>query len=172
MPIIFLTSTLSLRFDGSRLRETIPVPLLMNYLMEMEELEAEKQSLFTVLTEPYVNALDHGVLELDSTLKNDPAGFEAYFEMRERRLAGVDDGYVFFELSAEQLPARRCILLRIEDSGEDFDISSPPASHNSGTAFSGRGLDIVRDLCESLRFEGQGNVALARFSWNTAAAES
>ena len=163
---------LSLRFDGSSLRETNPVPLLVNYLMEMEELETERQSLFAVMTELYINALDHGVLELDSTLKNDPAGFEAYFNMREQRLAGLDDGYVVFELSAEQLPARRCILLRIEDSGEGFDISSPPGIHNQGSAFSGGGLAIVRNLCESLRFEGKGNVALARFSWNTAAAES
>jgi CheY-like chemotaxis protein len=158
---------LSLRFDGARLCETNPVPVLVNYLMEMEELQAERQSLFTVMTELYVNALDHGVLGLDSNLKNDPAGFEAYFQTRESRLASLDNGYVKFDLAAEQVGARRSILLRVEDSGAGFDIDGPGLSGDRINALSGRGLVIIRDLCESLKFEGNGNIAIARFSWNT-----
>ncbi len=158
---------LSLRFDGARLRETSPVPVLVNYLMEMEELEAERQSLFTVITELYINALDHGVLALDSTLKTDPAGFEAYFQTRESRLASLDSGHVIFNLSVEQESTRRSILLRVEDSGKGFDFANLVAPHDGDMALSGRGLVLIRDLCESLEFEGKGNVAVARFSWNT-----
>ena len=131
---------LSLRFNGTRLRETNPVPILVNYLTEMEELEAERQSLFTVITELYVNALDHGVLGLDSKLKSDPAGFEAYFQTRESRLASLDSGYVIFNLSVEQESSRRSILLRIEDSGKGFDFenNAPPTARE--IALSGRGL--------------------------------
>jgi len=158
---------LSLRFNGTRLRETNPVPILVNYLTEMEELEAERQSLFTVITELYVNALDHGVLGLDSKLKSDPAGFEAYFQTRESRLASLDSGYVIFNLSVEQESTRRSILLRIEDSGKgfDFDNHAPPTARE--IALSGRGLLLIRDLCESLEFHGKGNIAIARFSWTT-----
>lgn len=158
---------LSLRFNGTRLRETNPVPILVNYLTEMEELEAERQSLFTVMTELYVNALDHGVLGLDSNLKSDPAGFEAYFQTRESRLSSLDSGYVIFNLSVEQESARRSILLRIEDSGKGFDFENhaPPSARE--VALSGRGLLLIRDLCESLEFHGKGNIAIARFSWTT-----
>ena len=158
---------LSLRFNGTRLRETNPVPILVNYLTEMEELEAERQSLFTVITELYVNALDHGVLGLDSSLKSDPAGFEAYFQTRESRLASLDSGYVIFNLSVEQESTRRSILLRIEDSGKGFDFENhaPPTARE--IALSGRGLMLIRDLCESLEFHGKGNIAIARFSWTT-----
>ncbi len=158
---------LSLRFNGSRLRETNPVPVLVNYLMEMEELEAERQSLFTVMTELYINALDHGVLGLDSNLKVDPAGFEAYFQTRESRLANLDSGYVIFNLSVEQESARRSILLRIEDSGRGFDFENhaPPIARE--TALSGRGILLIQDLCESLEYHGKGNIAIARFSWST-----
>jgi len=158
---------LSLRFDGARLRETNPVPVLINYLMEMEELEAERQSLFTVITELYLNALDHGVLALDSTLKADPAGFEAYVQTRESRLASLDNGYVIFNLSVEQKAARRSILLRVEDSGKGFDFANHAAPNAGDMALSGRGLVLIRDLCESLEFEGNGNIAVARFSWST-----
>ena len=157
---------LSLRFNGARLRETNPVPILINYLMEMEELEAERQSLFTVMTELYLNALDHGVLDLDSSLKSDPSGFAVYFETRESRLAGLDGGYVIFNLSVEQESTRRSILLRIEDSGEGFDFQNftPPPDK---AALSGRGILLIQDLCESLEYHGKGNIAIARFSWET-----
>ncbi len=158
---------LSMRFNGARLRESNPVPILMNYLMEMEELEAERQSLFTVMTELYVNALDHGVLDLNSSLKSDPTGFGDYFEARESRLASLDSGYVIFNLSVEQEPRRRSILLRIEDSGQGFDFDNHIPLPNSETALSGRGILLIRDLCESLEYHGKGNIAIARFSWST-----
>ena len=158
---------LSMRFNGARLRETNPVPILVNYLMEMEELEAERQSLFTVMTELYINALDHGVLGLDSNLKANPAGFEAYFQTRESRLANLDNGYVIFNLSVEQESSRRSILLRIEDSGKGFDFENHNPPLDEATALSGRGLLLIQDLCESLEFHGKGNIAIARFGWST-----
>ena len=158
---------LSMRFNGARLRETNPVPILVNYLMEMEELEAERQSLFTVMTELYINALDHGVLGLDSNLKADPAGFETYFQTRESRLTNLDSGHVIFNLSVEQESTRRSILLRIEDSGKGFDFENHNPPTDEVTALSGRGLLLIQDLCESLEFHGKGNIAIARFGWST-----
>jgi serine phosphatase RsbU (regulator of sigma subunit) len=158
---------LSLRFNGSRLRETNPVPILLNYIMEMEELEDEKQSLFTVITELYVNALDHGVLGLDSKLKVDPDGFGYYFEERESRLASLDSGHVMFNLSVEQESNQRSIMLRIEDSGAGFDFNSYPLHSDQDTALSGRGIILIKDLCESLEYHGKGNIAVAIFNWNT-----
>ena len=158
---------LSMRFNGSRLRETNPVPILVSHLMEMEELEAERQSLFTVMTELYVNALDHGVLGLDSNLKSDPDGFETYFQTRESRLASLDSGYVIFNLSIEQESNRRSILLRIEDSGKGFDYKNQDYRQLQDTDLSGRGIMLIRDLCESLEYHGKGNIAIARFSWST-----
>jgi two-component sensor histidine kinase len=156
-----------MRFNGARLRETNPVPILVNYLMEMEELEAERQSLFTVMTELYINALDHGVLGLDSNLKTDPAGFEAYFQTRESRLANLDSGHVIFNLSVEQESSRRSILLRIEDSGKGFDFENHDPPLDEATALSGRGRLLIQDLCESLEYHGKGNIAIARFGWTT-----
>ena len=158
---------LSLRFDSPRLRATNPVPVLANYLMEMEALDNERQALFTVLTELYSNALDHGVLALDSALKNDPAGFEKYSKIRESRLSRLDSGFVLFDLTAEQRGDQRSILLRVEDSGEGFDFTNLASSASVENALSGRGLILIRELCESLEFAGQGNIAIARFSWHS-----
>ena len=159
---------LSLRFDGARLRETNPVPILVSYLMEIEQLEEQRKALFTVLTELYINALDHGVLGLDSSLKSDPSGFEKYFRTREKRLAKLERGYVIFDLTVEQESGRRSILLRVEDSGKGFDYDEHTLITNWQMALSGRGIFLIQDLCDYLEYEGDGNIAVARLSWSTA----
>jgi two-component sensor histidine kinase len=124
------------------------------------------------MTELYVNALDHGVLGLDSSLKASPDGFEVYFLTRESRLASLDSGYVIFNLSIEQESSRRSILLRIEDSGNGFDFENYIPPMHRDIALSGRGLMLIRDLCESLEFYGKGNIAVARFGWSTSEPEA
>jgi len=159
--------SLSLRFDGERLRETNPVPILVSHLMEMEQLESERKSLFTVLTELYLNALDHGVLGLDSSLKADSTGFETYFSTRQKKLSRLKSGFVKFDLTVDQEGSRRSILLRVEDSGDGFDFEDHSLITNWQMALSGRGIFLVQELCDSLEYHGNGNIALARFSWKT-----
>ena len=157
---------MSLRFNGSRLRETNPVPILVNYILEMEDLQEERHSLFTVITELYINALDHGVLGLDSRLKGDAPGFADYFSEREKRLIDLDSGYVAFNLSIEQDSGRRSVVLRVEDSGVGFDFSATPDTEPE-LKLSGRGILLVKGLCKSLEYHGKGNIAVATFSWTT-----
>jgi serine phosphatase RsbU (regulator of sigma subunit) len=153
---------------GKRLSETNPVPLIINHIMEMEGIESERQSLFTVLTELFVNSLDHGILGLSSRLKSDPAGFAEYFTQRESRLAQLESGFVIFNLAAEQNDNVRSILIRIEDSGKGFDYSNLLATDlEDNTSFSGRGIYLIRDLCETLSYLGKGNIAEAIYSWKT-----
>ncbi len=153
---------------NKRLRETNPVPIIINQIMEMEGIEAERQSLFTVLTELYVNALDHGVLGLDSSLKSDPTGFALYFKEREKRLVDLDNCHVIFHLTIEQNDNVRSIMVKVEDSGNGFDyqnLSIPdPQNH---TSLSGRGIVLVKELCESLNYIGKGNISEAIYSWKT-----
>jgi len=157
---------LTLKFTGVKLRETNPVPILVNQIMEMEALEDQRQSLFTVITELYVNALDHGVLGLDSSMKSDAAGFARYFEERESRLSTLDSGHVIFDLSVRQQTEGRNIELRVEDSGDGFDFQNHRAPSADSTMLSGRGILLVKDLCDSLVYEGKGNIVKAAIDLN------
>lgn len=157
----------SFSLKNKRLRETNPVPIIINQIMEMEGIEAERQSLFTVLTELYVNALDHGVLGLNSKIKSDPAGFTIYFQEREKRLSDISLGHVNFHLAIEQNDNIRSIKVRVEDSGDGFDFNNFPIPGSDNTALSGRGILLVRDLCESLNYLGNGNISEAIYSWKT-----
>ena len=158
----------SLTLKDNRLRQTNPVPIIIGQVMEMEGIEEERQSLFTVLTELYVNALDHGVLGLDSALKSDPSGFAQYFSEREQRLDNLQTGHVSFYLNVEQNEDSRSMKIRIEDSGKGFDYHNHDVlTADNNTSLAGRGILLIKDLCESLNYQDAGNVVEAIYNWKT-----
>ena len=157
-----------LNLKNSRLRETNPVPIIINQLMEMEGIESERQPLFTVLTELYVNALDHGVLSLESSMKSDSDGFARYFQQREERLSTLTQGHIVFHLAINHFEDFRSIKIRIEDSGEGFDYLNPAIRDTPDPArFSGRGILIINQLCDSLTHYSKGNITEAIYSWKS-----
>lgn len=158
---------LSTKFFGERLRETNPVPILVSHIMELEGAQSERQTIYTVLTELYLNALDHGVLGLSSSLKSDPGGFAQYFSDRESRLLNLKSGYVCFDLSSRQDTGFREITLRVEDSGDGFDYKNHKPPTVDQVALAGRGIVLIEGFCESLTYEGNGNIATAVYRTNT-----
>ena len=60
----------------------------------------QREPLFTVLAELFNNALDHGILELDSGLKRDVEGFSEYYKQRIERLEKLENGQVAFHFQA------------------------------------------------------------------------
>jgi len=152
---------------GGQLRQADPVPMLINYLQEMAGLKEHRRPLFTILTELFVNALDHGVLQMDSRLKEGPEGFSRYFERRERLLEELTSGFVRIGVRIHPEPQGGFIVIQVEDS-EGFDIDARPLTPGEPPLFSGRGITLVESLCESLRFLTPGNRAEAIYRWTTA----
>ena len=73
-----------LRPDSLRYQD--PVPLLLHLLMEVPTLRRYSGQLFTIITELYNNALEHGLLGLSSALKQAPEGFKSYYNARNDHL--------------------------------------------------------------------------------------
>ena len=71
------------------------------------------------------------------------------------------------ELVVEQVDHQRHIQLRVEDSGEGFDYENYCPPEEDSIALNGRGLMLIESLCESLSYEGKGNIAKASFTWVT-----
>jgi len=154
-------------FEGRQLRGADPVPLVINYVRALIDADTQCQVLFTVLSELYVNALDHGVLGLDSALKCDAEGFERYFVEREKRLVALDDGRISISFRYQPQSGGGCIRLRVEDSGAGFDYRAVLAEdRQKRSALYGRGIYLVRQLCQSLRYEGYGNRVVAEYRWD------
>lgn len=132
-----------------------PVPLLLSQLDELGQVGALHSTLFTVLTELYLNALDHGVLGLDSTLKQAKDGFWHYLAERQRRIEALTAGWVSIGISCGGSPQEQNLCIEVRDSGQGFDWLTRTAPESVQPH--GRGIELVRQLTESLRYEGCGN---------------
>jgi CheY-like chemotaxis protein len=157
-----------LTLHGSQLRNADPVPILINYIQETAGLHAHRRPLFTVLTELYVNALDHGILQLDSKLKQAEEGFTHYFQQREQRLQSLTDGAIRIGLRIHNLQDGGYMVIQVEDSGRGFDINRLVPQQLPETLYSGRGITLVRSLCKQLRYTPPGNKAEAIYAWSEA----
>ena len=150
---------------GSRLRDADPVPLIINHVQELEGIDNHRRLLFTILTELYVNALDHGVLQLDSSLKSSPDGFTRYFEEREKRLAEIAEGHIRISVQTHPMDNGGEVVINLEDSGPGFDFTSYLLEMPEELRPSGRGIRLLLELCDSVTFEPPGNRVEAVYSW-------
>lgn len=149
----------SLELDARALREVSPLQPVADGVARMEAIDDEaRQALLTVLAELYSNCLEHGVLGLDSGLKDSPDGFAAYYEGRQQALEELHVGRVRIQLDRRSDDAGPFLLIRMTDSGSGFDYHGLLAGDQTDdSALSGRGLTLIRAMCESLRYYGRGN---------------
>ena len=153
---------LSLRLEAAQLRSLDIVPLLMSWLDQLQLEERHRGTTFMVLAELVNNALDHGLLQLDSAVKQEPDGFERYLTLRAQRLAQLQSGSI--ELSVEHLIQDGTAYLRItvHDSGEGFAHQDFMGRLTTAdTLPSGRGISLIKAIAGDLRFHGNGNQAVA-----------
>jgi len=152
--------------EGPRLLRVDPVPLLINQIQELESLKEQRRIIFTILSELYINALDHGILKLDSALKAEPGGFTTYFTEREKRLKALSEGQITISIYSRLYSAGGEIVIQVEDSGPGFDYKSYIANIKSHSSIpSGRGLMLTRELCRSFTYSGTGNKVEAVYTW-------
>ncbi|MDF1528980.1 MAG: fused response regulator/phosphatase [Sedimenticola sp.] len=157
----------SITLPGSRLSNSDPIPLLINHIQEMEGLQKHRRLLFTLMTELYINALDHGLLKLDSSMKSSPEGFAEYFSAREQRLAILSTGFIKISIQTRSSQQGGKMTIRVEDSGEGFDINRIDTTDSASTEkLSGRGILLLNSLCESVHYEAPGNKVEVIYSWN------
>ena len=142
-----------------------PLSTLLNVLMEVPSLRGFSSTLYTILAELYTNALDHGVLKLDSVLKSTPAGFSEYYLQREQRINEITEGFVRIYITHMAHVDGGTLKVRIEDSGDGFDYTRDTAGGLTSYGYSGRGIALVEKLCSSVKYHGCGNIAEVEFSW-------
>lgn len=113
-----------------------------------------RQRAFTVFAELISNGLDHGILDLDSDLKNDFAGFAEYLQLKEERLENVPADanlgmkFVF-------TPSTNEIEFEITDSGKGYDMNK--VSEMNDEKLSGRGVELINKLCTNVEVFEPGN---------------
>lgn len=156
-------------FRASTLRRFNPLPYLLQLLLEVHGLRSQSGALYSVLTELYSNALEHGVLGLDSTLKSSASGFASYYQQRAARLAALDSGYIRLHFNVTREGEGGRLSVRVEDSGQGFNVDTILALPPVVDELYGRGLALVRELSEKASWSTDGRTARVEFCWGAKA---
>ncbi|EGH14725.1 response regulator, partial [Pseudomonas savastanoi pv. glycinea str. race 4] len=142
----------SFEFRASTLRRFNLLPYVLQLLLEVHGLRNQGAALHMVLGELYSNALEHGVLGLDSALKHDAAGFALYYQQRAERLGMLQTGFIRVTVRVEPVAAGGRLTLSVEDSGQGFDIEKVRMQIPAGNELYGRGLRLVCELSREARW--------------------
>ncbi|MFJ2428631.1 fused response regulator/phosphatase [Pseudomonas sp. P1.31] len=161
--------SVSFEFRGATLKRFNPLPYLLQLLLEVHGLRGQSGALYSVLAELYSNALEHGVLGLDSSLKRDAVGFARYYEQRNTRLEALQDGYVRVHLQVTPQEQGGCLVIRVEDSGKGFDVARVMERPLENVRLSGRGVSLVRQLGRNASWSDEGRSARVEFFWEVQA---
>ncbi len=127
------------------------------------------EALQTVIAELCNNAFEHGVLRLDSDMKATVEGFEQYYQQRAEGLRDIR-GRIGVSLRYRPMATQHCIRIRVRDSGPGFDHQhlQETLEGRGDKRLWGRGLTLVRQLCEDVRYHGSGNLVEADYRWDVA----
>lgn len=120
--------------------------------------QANRDVIAMAIHEALVNALEHGNLELDSSLKGDlSAAEDPYERMRASRMA--DPRYASRMIEVKLALDTERYQLEISDEGPGFDTSrlgALPAGPELGANF-GRGLHLIHLIMDEVHFNARGN---------------
>jgi CheY-like chemotaxis protein len=161
--------SVSFEFRAATLKRFNPLPYLLQLLLEVHGLRAQSGALYSVLAELYSNALEHGVLGLDSALKRDASGFARYYQQRNTRLDELQDGFVRVHLQVTPKGEGGCLIVRVEDSGKGFDVARVMERPVDGVRLSGRGVSLIRQLGRNASWSDDGRSARVEFFWEALA---
>lgn len=155
----------SMEFQIDALREINPLPVMLNALMEIQGMHQHRQAIFLIASELFANALDHGVLKMDSALKATAEGFMEFYRLKQERLDNWQSGWIrlLFHHQATEQGGR--LTIKVTDSGEGFNWKMLHQHLESNQGFCGRGVKLVETLCTRLTYHGKGNRVTAVFDW-------
>ena len=156
-------------FNADDLRADEPIARITQVLEAAQGLAPVRSQLFTLMTELYSNALEHGLLNLDSAIKQQPDGFSEYYGTRAKRLAALENAKV--DIICAHRPSAEGGELEVtvahNGTGAPAELAVQCALE-ANRALSGRGIALVRKLCSDLRYENEGKTAIATYHWRRA----
>lgn len=159
------TWSLSMELGAGLMSNFDPLPLLIKSVCDMQGLRGQRQQLYTVFSELFSNALDHGILGLDSKLKQTADGFAKYYLERSERLATLSEGSISVDIHHQPDESGGVLTIRFVDSGKGFNYKKQPPSLESNLGHSGRGIQLLNSICDEITYKEAGNVVEVTYRW-------
>ncbi len=156
---------LRLCLSSDVLKSMDPLPLLIQALMDLQGFRGQRQQLYTVFSELYSNALEHGLLGLSSSLKASATGFAEYYQSREECLMQLSEGELNIDIQHVPEGDGGKLTVTIEDTGAGFDYDDGPPALAENLGHAGRGIQLLRSICDEVNFQGCGNRVQVIYRW-------
>jgi CheY-like chemotaxis protein len=146
---------MSFHFEALDLKNLDVVPTLSGVIERIAATKEHAGQVFLILSELVSNALDHGLLRMDSALKTSSDGFAAYATQRQNALKELQEGFIDIDIEILRRDNRKMVKICVRDSGPGFDWAA--RSQVSETGLHGRGIELVRRLSHDMHYTGAGN---------------
>lgn len=156
-----LTWDFTIRLGPSQLRSLEVQPMVSSWLTPLHLPADRINEVLTVITELFNNALDHGVLGLDSRLKGSAESFLQYYAMRQERLSNLAEGAIQITIGRYLDQGSPMLKIYFSDSGNGFQLSDSRTCHQDAGRHHGRGMALIHEICESVNYRGTGNEVTA-----------
>lgn len=144
----------TLHFSAQVLRSTNVMVEVRQYLTGMLYGGVHLDLVCSVLSELFANAIEHGLLKLDSSIKEQADGFFLFYQQREERLKTLEDS-AWITLDINYDPREEQVIMKLEHNGEGFDYNKPLLEEDSSRSY-GRGITLAKELCSSLEYSNCG----------------
>lgn len=155
-----------IKLDKDMLQEVNPLPIILHVITEFQGLESQRENLYTVMSELYSNALEHGILQLDSSLKETPNGFASYYSLRKERLADLQEGSIDMHFKHTPIGNGGRLTVKINDTGGGFDYKNVFSGLDNNPHKHGRGIALVHNIVDRLEYLNRGNSVEFQYTWS------
>jgi len=146
----------SMKISGRKIASCEIPPLCNQFLQYLEISQSFCHVIFLVVSEMVSNAIDHGILKLNSSIKASPDGFSIYLDEREKRLAQlIDADFIELVLVWKESEMQPTLEVSVRDSGSGYNFNA--ATNTCDLDFSGRGLKLIRNLAQTVEIHPPGN---------------
>lgn len=148
----------SLSLNSPQIKQTDPVLEVVDVITRVSGLKAHRSDIFLLLSEAYNNAVDHGLLGLDSEIKNHDDGFFEFYQQREAALVRLQGAMIIIDI--RYCPETLCLYFTICDSGNGF------TSNNRDQSLArehGRGLSLLEEIADYVSYNASGNQIEMRY---------
>ncbi len=157
--------SLSMELGADIIRYFDPLPLLIQSVNDLQGYRGQGQKLYTVFSELFSNALEHGILELNSNLKKTADGFARYYTERQSKLGELSKGKINIDIKHSPKNKGGELVIRFQDSGNGFDYRSTRLALEDNISHSGRGIHLLESLCDRVEYNDEGNIVEAIYRW-------
>jgi len=156
---------LEMRLGATELKVLDPIPFVIDLLKKLQVTDAHLSSLFLIISELFNNALDHGLLKLDSAIKHGENGFENYLNLRAERLADLShDATLELEFENQISEEYRVLKIRVKDSGDGFNHQFAEHGKEHADLQHGRGISLVQKIADQVVYNYAGNEVIVSYS--------